>query len=422
MAKTKISEYSSTNSSNTDINSINIDEGCAPSGINNAIRELMVHLKNFQTGASSDPFTVAGAFVSSAGATFSGSIISSGANTFSGTQIITGNINSSGTNTFSGNSILTSVTTLSSKGGSNTYTTSLTFTEPTTFRTITFPDKTGTVAMTSELPSASTVTSSSGSYAMAGSTTVTITLNSHGRTAGDSVYLNFTSGDATDGNYTIASVLDANTFTVTEQDSLTTSGNVTVSYSNVGTVALISSDEALVGTSTSKAMTAAATKSLLDTALTRATSKNTTAGTFVEFTGISSTAKRITILFDSVSQSASGSEIRVQVGTSSGYGNPGTSPAYTSNAFEVAGNTGNVTNGFVIAATSGAGDTCNGAMVLYNISGNKWVSSHSVQSGNGGKGSAGGGIVTLSGTLDRLRLITNSTNTFDAGSINIMYE
>jgi hypothetical protein len=73
MPKTKISEYSTTNSSNTDIESINIDEGCAPSGINNAIRELMVHLKEFQTGASGDPLTVAGTFVASGGATIAAS-------------------------------------------------------------------------------------------------------------------------------------------------------------------------------------------------------------------------------------------------------------------------------------------------------------------------------------------------------------
>lgn len=59
MAKTKISEYSSTASNNTDIDSINIDEGCAPSGINNAIRELMAHVKDFQSGASGDSFTSA---------------------------------------------------------------------------------------------------------------------------------------------------------------------------------------------------------------------------------------------------------------------------------------------------------------------------------------------------------------------------
>ena len=56
MAKTKISEFSSTPGNNTDIDSINIAEGCAPSGINNAIRELMAQLKDFQTGAAGDSF------------------------------------------------------------------------------------------------------------------------------------------------------------------------------------------------------------------------------------------------------------------------------------------------------------------------------------------------------------------------------
>ena len=46
MAKTKISEYDSTAANNTDIDGINIAEGCAPSGINNAIREQMAHLKD----------------------------------------------------------------------------------------------------------------------------------------------------------------------------------------------------------------------------------------------------------------------------------------------------------------------------------------------------------------------------------------
>lgn len=56
MAKTKISQYDSTAGNNTDINNIDIAEGCAPSGINNAIREMMAQLKNFQTGAGGDGF------------------------------------------------------------------------------------------------------------------------------------------------------------------------------------------------------------------------------------------------------------------------------------------------------------------------------------------------------------------------------
>jgi len=58
MAKTKISEYDVTAGNNTDINSINIDEGCSPSGINNAIRALMSHLKNWQSGVSGDTLPI----------------------------------------------------------------------------------------------------------------------------------------------------------------------------------------------------------------------------------------------------------------------------------------------------------------------------------------------------------------------------
>jgi hypothetical protein len=60
MANTKISEYSSIPANNTEIDGINIAEGCAPSGINNAIRELMAQLKDFQTGAAGDSLTVGG--------------------------------------------------------------------------------------------------------------------------------------------------------------------------------------------------------------------------------------------------------------------------------------------------------------------------------------------------------------------------
>jgi hypothetical protein len=65
MAKTKISEFSSTAADNTDITNINIAEGCSPANVNNAIRSLMSLLKNQQDGSSGDPFTVAGTLVSS---------------------------------------------------------------------------------------------------------------------------------------------------------------------------------------------------------------------------------------------------------------------------------------------------------------------------------------------------------------------
>lgn len=95
MAKTKISEFSSTAADNTDITNINIAEGCSPANLNNSIRSLMALLKDQQTGASGDPFTVAGTLVSS------------------GTVDITGAFRLDGTAGASGQVLL-------SAGGSNT--------------------------------------------------------------------------------------------------------------------------------------------------------------------------------------------------------------------------------------------------------------------------------------------------------------
>lgn len=89
MARTKISEFSATANSNTDIDGINLAEGCAPSGINDAIRELMAQLKDFQAGTAGDSFNgpvgsttpAAGAFTTlsaSTSATLSGLTVNNG--------------------------------------------------------------------------------------------------------------------------------------------------------------------------------------------------------------------------------------------------------------------------------------------------------------------------------------------------------
>jgi hypothetical protein len=78
MAKTKISEFDVDPSNNTDINSINIAEGCAPSGINNAIRQLMSDLKEQQTGASGDNFTVGGNLAVTGTSAFTGAVTLTG--------------------------------------------------------------------------------------------------------------------------------------------------------------------------------------------------------------------------------------------------------------------------------------------------------------------------------------------------------
>ena len=50
MAKNSVRDFSATAASNTDIQSVNIDESCPASGINNAIRELMADIKDVSTG------------------------------------------------------------------------------------------------------------------------------------------------------------------------------------------------------------------------------------------------------------------------------------------------------------------------------------------------------------------------------------
>jgi hypothetical protein len=92
MAKTKISEFSSTAADNTDITNINIAEGCSPANLNNAIRSLMSVLKNQQDGSSGDPFTVAGTLVASGQAVLSGTLNVTGAFQLDGTAGASGQV------------------------------------------------------------------------------------------------------------------------------------------------------------------------------------------------------------------------------------------------------------------------------------------------------------------------------------------
>ena len=71
MSKDKVSEWSATAANNTDVGGINIAEGMAPSGVNNAMREIMAQIKDMQAGTDGDYFVVGGAFTATGAATFS---------------------------------------------------------------------------------------------------------------------------------------------------------------------------------------------------------------------------------------------------------------------------------------------------------------------------------------------------------------
>ena len=92
MPKNKVSEWSSTPSNNTDIGGINIAEGCAPSGINNAIRELMAQVKDMQAGTDSDGFVIGGSMTCSGAAVFSSTVAVAGISTFTGNSTFSNNV------------------------------------------------------------------------------------------------------------------------------------------------------------------------------------------------------------------------------------------------------------------------------------------------------------------------------------------
>jgi hypothetical protein len=157
-------------------------------------------------------------------------------------------------------------------------------------------------------------------------------------------------------------------------------------------------------------------------ALVRGTAVASTSGTSIDFTGIPSWVKRITVMFNGVSKSGTANFL-VQLGTSGGI----TTTGYVTRAGFVGAspNTGQSTStsGFITAGDSGGTIFVSGAFVFTNVSGNIWVGALSAATDPNNYGVCGGGNVTLSGTLDRVRITTsNGTDTFDAGSINILYE
>jgi hypothetical protein len=189
--------------------------------------------------------------------------------------------------------------------------------------------------------------------------------------------------------------------------------------SNVPTATELTGDVTVSNTGVTAIGSAKVTPTMLTQPLTLATAQNTTSGTSIDFTGIPSWVKRVTVMFGGVSLSGS-SSILIQLGsgsvTTSGY----TSISIATNSLS---GTGSITSadGFAMYMTV-ASFAAMGHMVITNITGNTWISSHSCRIASDHI-CGGGGSIALSGTLDRIRLTTvNGTDTFDAGSVNIMYE
>jgi hypothetical protein len=180
---------------------------------------------------------------------------------------------------------------------------------------------------------------------------------------------------------------------------------------------LASQAEAEAGTNNTKVMTplrvAQAARPVLGTSVV------STSGTSFDFTDIPSWAKRVTVMIAGVSAGTASKIVQIGAGsiTTTGYSGGGGALATAAS-----GSTSS-TVGFLFGLSTLAADVLSGIMTLQNITNNTWVASFAGGSPTGNQALMAGGFIALGGTLDRLRITTtNGTDTFDAGTINIMWE
>ena len=192
-------------------------------------------------------------------------------------------------------------------------------------------------------------------------------------------------------------------------------GDVTIS--NAGVTA-IGNDKVV----TAKILDANVTPAKLSQPYTLATSQASTSGTEIDFIGIPSWAKRITVMLSGVSTNGT-SPLLIQIGDAGGIEITG----YQSGAgLSSTGSTfGSSAIGFLVEPTGNisAATLRFGSMIISTLGSNIWVEQLGVYITTIGTEINGAGGKTLSDTLTQLRITTvNGTDTFDAGTINISYE
>jgi hypothetical protein len=296
---------------------------------------------------------------------------------------------------------------------------------------------TTTLSVTNSLDFAPVTTAAPASTYGRSGTLVTVSMAGHGMVTGNVATLAFsagTGGTATNGAYPIT-VTDANTFTITDTVSGTITGTPSVSRTNYYGNATIRGSESVTGNLSvtgNTAITGSATvagalsvtgalsiagNEVRQLTLGTAQSPASPFPTAITFASIPSWAKRITLIFNNVSTSGTANYL-IQLADSGGVENTG----YASTANNYGGGVDS-TEGFIVTRSSiVATGTLNGTVSIYNaFNSNLWISSGVM--GSNSVVNISTGSKTLSSTLTGLNILTvGGTNTFDAGSINIMYE
>lgn len=139
----------------------------------------------------------------------------------------------------------------------------------------------------------------------------------------------------------------------------------------------------------------------------------------VDFTGIPSWVKRITVMLNGVSTSGT-ADVIVQLGT-------GATPTYTTSGYlgsvsNQAGTVENFTSGFKVVNSMAAASVYHGNILISNVTSNTWSESAVLGNSNAAGTRMSGGSIPLAAALTAVRITTSASDTFDAGSINILYE
>jgi len=192
--------------------------------------------------------------------------------------------------------------------------------------------------------------------------------------------------------------------------------SVVISGDTSGTVSIAA--PAVAGSNTLTLLAATATNSVN----TLSTAVATTSGTSVDFTALPSWIKRITVMYNGVSTSGTSTYL-VQLGTgSTTFTTSGYNGAYISSAGAGVATSGSVTAGFPVFLSGSATDVVYGAVVITNVTGNTWVCQGYTSSPSQNRGSGVAAQIALAAQLTAVRITSVTPDTFDAGTVNILYE
>lgn len=416
MPKNKVSEWSATAANNTDIGGINIAEGCAPSGINNAIRELMAQIKDMQTGSDSDGLVVGGTLTCSSGAVFSSTIIASGTATFSN-NVILGDASTDAHSLNGSMTLQTDAKILLDDSITTASLPSLAFDgDPNTgiYRPAADNISIATGGVEAVRINASGVViigTGEGTGTVAGNTIRAVDAAGT-NIVGSTLTIAAGNGTGTGGSGSIVFNTAAAGGSGTSANSMTqrllitknggfSFGSGATSYGSAGQVLKSNGDAAPSFGSVITPKTAWV---------------YSTNVTEITFTSIPTWAKRITIAISQLSANSTGN-ILLQVGDGSTYDTTG----YIGSATTQAGTSTAMSTGFMIVNSSAAANVYSGIVTLVNLDGNTWCEQGMLALSAGGTRESAG-VRVMSAALQSLRLYIDGSQLFDAGSVNVLYE